>query len=478
MISRLALGLTRREVRETMTDWRLLLPMGTLALLFPGIMVLGMHIGLPYVSQIDPTLAESKASLFGAIMSAFFPTSFSLIIALESFAGEKERNTLEALLATPISDSELFVGKFLAVMIPPILLCALGLSVYTLGALFIVRIAVPPGFLVLAFLLGVVQALTMVAAAVVVSSQTASVKAANLLASFIIIPVALVVQSEVMLMLAGYGHVLWLVLIEFALLTVALLRLGIRVFNREDILTRENDEFHWSDVRAKVRTVWSQLPANAFAAAPPARFSLLRLFARDIPQLAGLYRGPALMVAGTLLVGMAIGVGFANEHPLRLPGLDMTQMAGAVSSTGDIGKLTPFDIFGHNLRTVALGGLLSVFSFGVAGLVIVVMTGGSIGFFAGQAALNGLDVPQFVLAFLAPHGVLELPALVVAGTLNLWMGMCLITLPKGHSLGDGLLVALVHWVKGAALFVPLLAVAAMLEIWVTPGVVRALYGGQ
>ncbi|MBD3171504.1 ABC transporter permease subunit [Candidatus Bathyarchaeota archaeon] len=34
----------------------------------------------------------------------------SSVIATDSFAGEKERNTLEVLLATPLTDSELLVG--------------------------------------------------------------------------------------------------------------------------------------------------------------------------------------------------------------------------------------------------------------------------------------------------------------------------------------------------------------------------------
>ena len=46
------------------------------------------------------------------------------------------------------------------------------------------------------YLLITVEALVMVSGAVVVSSQTTSVRAANLLASFIIIPMALLMQAE------------------------------------------------------------------------------------------------------------------------------------------------------------------------------------------------------------------------------------------------------------------------------------------
>lgn len=54
------------------------------------------------------------------IMTVYFFAPFFLIIPIvassvmgsDSFAGERERKTIEALLATPISDSELLLGKF------------------------------------------------------------------------------------------------------------------------------------------------------------------------------------------------------------------------------------------------------------------------------------------------------------------------------------------------------------------------------
>ncbi|MBT2755338.1 ABC transporter permease subunit [Mesobacillus foraminis] len=57
----------------------------------------------------------------------------SMVIASNSFAGEKERNTLETLLFAPVSIKELFVAKVIAAFIPTIAL--------TFGA-FIVNILV------------------------------------------------------------------------------------------------------------------------------------------------------------------------------------------------------------------------------------------------------------------------------------------------------------------------------------------------
>src|SRR5438105_1819481 len=162
-----ALVITRREVRDSLTDWRTLTPMSVLALIFPTVVVGGIHFGAPLLDAIDPNAAVDKIVPFGALMASFFPISFSLILALESFVGEKERNTLEALLSMPLSDAELFLGKLAAVLIPPVTLSLIGLTIYLSGLWLLVGFAVPPGFVALAILLGFAEALVMVAAAVV-----------------------------------------------------------------------------------------------------------------------------------------------------------------------------------------------------------------------------------------------------------------------------------------------------------------------
>lgn len=58
------------------------------------------------------------------------PLMVSTIIGAESFAGERERKTLEALIYTPATDSELFVGKVLASVIPAVILAWVGFIIY------------------------------------------------------------------------------------------------------------------------------------------------------------------------------------------------------------------------------------------------------------------------------------------------------------------------------------------------------------
>ncbi len=56
-----------------------------------------------------------------APMFLIMPLMFSTIIASESFAGERERKTIEALLYTPASDADLLLGKVSSAAIPALL---------------------------------------------------------------------------------------------------------------------------------------------------------------------------------------------------------------------------------------------------------------------------------------------------------------------------------------------------------------------
>jgi ABC-type Na+ efflux pump permease subunit len=67
-----------------------------------------------------------------APMFLIFPLMFSTIIASESFAGERERKTLEALLYSPASDADLFVGKLLAAAIPAVGITWISFFLYAL----------------------------------------------------------------------------------------------------------------------------------------------------------------------------------------------------------------------------------------------------------------------------------------------------------------------------------------------------------
>ena len=93
---------------------------------------------LPETTQAKiMSLTQTQQSIYVMLVYFFapffliIPVMSSSVIAADSFAGEKERNTLEALLATPLTDSELLLGKILVSFIPGMGVTLFGFILYT-----------------------------------------------------------------------------------------------------------------------------------------------------------------------------------------------------------------------------------------------------------------------------------------------------------------------------------------------------------
>ncbi len=71
---------------------------------------------------------------FFAPMYLILPLMVASVIAADSFAGEKERKTLEALLYTPTTDRELFLAKLLSAWVPALGVAWGGFVLYTIVA--------------------------------------------------------------------------------------------------------------------------------------------------------------------------------------------------------------------------------------------------------------------------------------------------------------------------------------------------------
>ena len=71
---------------------------------------------------------------FSVPLYLILPLMTSSVLAADSFAGEKERKTLEALLHSPTTDRELFLAKVLASWLPASLLSLVGGLLYSLVA--------------------------------------------------------------------------------------------------------------------------------------------------------------------------------------------------------------------------------------------------------------------------------------------------------------------------------------------------------
>ena len=154
------LTIARKDLKEATQNKSVWLPMLVIPIMFvvllPVVMILVVgSAGSASQSMLsDPDMAtffarmpevmkESLAGLnaiqsgivmmLGYFFAPFFlimPLMYSTVIAAESFAGERERKTVEALLYTPVKDAELFIGKVLASFIPAVLITLGSFLVY------------------------------------------------------------------------------------------------------------------------------------------------------------------------------------------------------------------------------------------------------------------------------------------------------------------------------------------------------------
>jgi ABC-2 type transport system permease protein len=186
----------------------------------------------------------AQIALFNTALMYFLilPAIIPLAIAAYSIVGEKDQGSLEPLLATPISDLELFLGKALASVIPALVLTwgsfglFLGVSIPLVGG-------VPSPVLTgpwIAAIFGLTPFLSLfsVGVTLLVSSRASDARAAYQISSFALIPaiVPLIIYSTrktlVSLFLIGMEGVLLIVA------SVVVLYFAIKVFRRENILTR------------------------------------------------------------------------------------------------------------------------------------------------------------------------------------------------------------------------------------------------
>jgi uncharacterized membrane protein SpoIIM required for sporulation/ABC-type transport system involved in multi-copper enzyme maturation permease subunit len=472
--------IARREISDSLHDWRILTPIIILTLVFPFLMDFTSRWATNWVSQFANPILMERLNPFLLMIVGFFPISFSLIIALESFVGEKERNSIEPILSMPLSDLELYLGKMLSSLLLPLGAAYLGISVFLL-----MRLSTSPAWVpgleltLLMIMLTTMEAFVMVCGAVVVSSQTTSVRAANLLASFIIIPMALLLQAESIIMFYAEYHALWWFVAGLFVVTLILIRMGIRTFNREDILSKETDELNLKNSWLDFKGYFLRPPELATQRANPqaTRFNLFRFYRHDIPILFQQQQIPLLLVLGVSLVAVGLGAYAAHLFPAPAHTISFDNITpDTFTDMQRISLLLPslntMSIFSNNIRVIVLAGLLSVFSFGALALLLVVANIGLVSFVIAQMINLGVNPGLFMLAFILPHGIFEIPALLIGLTFAMRIGAALMSPPYRLDIGQSLLYTTANFVKVTLFLVlPMLLLAAFIEANVTPQVV-------
>ncbi|NCP86382.1 MAG: hypothetical protein CO094_00545 [Anaerolineae bacterium CG_4_9_14_3_um_filter_57_17] len=460
---RLTWWVTLRELVDQLRDWRILLPMGTLILFFPYLMNYAALRSIDFVNQYGGNLIAERIVPFLLMVVGFFPVTVSLVVALEAFVGEKERGTLEPLLSSPLADWQMYVGKLLAGSLVPLAASYISMGLYLVG-LLIQKIPFPPlDLLIQMLLLTAAQTVLMVSAAIIISTQSTSVRAANLLASFIVIPAALLIQGESALIFWGTNQVLWLAIVAVLIVTALVVRLGLAHFQREALIGREIDVLN---LRWTLQLFWRRFTGGAHSLGEWYGKTLrATLFSMRFSVLITLLVGVFAIFATQLYANSWLG-GF------KLPEDKLSEALTQVQSSlldGLPGSLSFGYIFGNNLRAEVLVLFFGVFSFGVGGLVIYLLNFALIGGVLSVVSWLGLSPWGIFLYGILPHGILELPSVILSTAAVLFIGLRLITPQKQSGLGETLVESLADWAQvSLGIAFPLLVLAALIETYLTP----------
>jgi ABC-2 type transport system permease protein len=189
--------------------------------------------------ELAGAFAVQQFLVFFLLMPAYIPLS----IATFSIIGEKQARSLEAVLAAPIRTVELLAGKAIAALVPGVLagwatyIAFVALASFVYGpALF--GVVTDASWLAGVFLLGPAMGLSSVVAGVIVSARVGDPRVAQQIGGIVIVPVIalVVVQATGTILVGPAGYVLMAIVVT--IISLEGLRVGVRLFDREAILTR------------------------------------------------------------------------------------------------------------------------------------------------------------------------------------------------------------------------------------------------
>jgi len=177
------------------------------------------------------------------LMFMILPIMIPVTIAAYSIVGEKTVRSLEPLLATPITTTELVVGKMLAAVVPAILATWLAYVLYVIGINLMTSPTVAsrltePLWLVAVFFVGPLLSLLSVCIAIMVSSRVSDPRVAEQLSGIVILPLILLLVGQSVGFIILDQELVILVAAVAIVADIVLVFLAVRLFERETILTK------------------------------------------------------------------------------------------------------------------------------------------------------------------------------------------------------------------------------------------------
>lgn len=216
----------------------------------------GPIISISSILGLALTVPESESALVGALLAPFISSFLALfaivpatLISANSLVGEREQNTLEPLLCTPLTDNELLWGKILASAVPSLAILVsstvLTLTIPNLVLLFIGRplVLIPdlPGIFLIATS-GVIMVFAVIAVNILISGKVKRVYEAYQTSSAVILVFMLPMMLPMVSLTEGaiQPPFVWLVNIVTLFVSVVILLIGwvlaLARFNRDKMI--------------------------------------------------------------------------------------------------------------------------------------------------------------------------------------------------------------------------------------------------
>jgi ABC-2 type transport system permease protein len=178
------------------------------------------------------------------LLFLLIPLAVPVTIASYSIVGEKSTRSLEPLLATPTSTTEIIIGKGLASVIPAIGATWLAFVIFLIGARFFVvsdrvyALFMNPMWFVAMIIVAPLMTVLSVNVAIIISSRVNDPRAAEQIGMLVMLPILLIFFGSIF----GLFTLNTLTMLLFGAATfvvdIGLVILGVRLFQRETILTR------------------------------------------------------------------------------------------------------------------------------------------------------------------------------------------------------------------------------------------------
>jgi ABC-2 type transport system permease protein len=255
-----ALIIFKKEIKEIVKNKSIWLPVIIITCIFSIAMPLTFILGSDSILEDEETLNFIN-KVFGEvdnplriliefilqqliIFLLIIPAMVPSLIAPSSILMEKENNTLEPLLATPIKTSELLLGKTLTSLVPSFFISIISFIILTVvvDVSAFIKLGYTPlptaEWVIVAFILSPIISFIITMVSLIVSSKSTDIKSAQSIGAVVIFPIYLIIGLQ----MAGFFllNIIYLLSGCFVLLAVCplLLWLAIKIFDRENILTR------------------------------------------------------------------------------------------------------------------------------------------------------------------------------------------------------------------------------------------------